>query len=190
MNAKGKHILLGDFNLHHFYWSGLSRPTQHMAANQLLELLEEKDLSLTLPRGTIIWEARSSYSTIDLIFMTSGLVDCFKHCKSREDIGQSSDHIPVSTCLYLSSETLPPIKRRAFKLLNIDKLQEIEQNTPPQLELHSHSNIDAYTESIQAYLQNIINAAVPWARPALESKPFWNEECNYATKTTRALRRI
>ena len=148
VNAEGKHILLGDFNLHHPYWSGPSRPTQHVAADQLLELLEEKNFSLTLPRGTITWEARSSYSTIDLVFMTDGLVKHFEHCKSREDIRQSSDHIPISTRLRLSSKTLPPIRQKAFKLLNMDKLQEAEQIIPPQLELHNHHDINAYTESI------------------------------------------
>ena len=122
--------------------------------------------------------------------MTDGLVEHLEHCKSREDIGQSSDHIPISTRLRLSSETLPPIRRRAFKLLNMGKLREAEQIILPQLELHNHHDIEAYTESIQAYLQNIIETAVPWARPAPESKPFWNQECNNATRTTRALRRI
>ena len=79
MNAEEEHILLGDFNLHYPYWSSPSRPTQHAAADQLLELLEEKNFSLTLPRGTITWKAKSSYSTIDLVFITDGLVEHFEH---------------------------------------------------------------------------------------------------------------
>ena len=35
-----EHILLGDFNLHHPYWSGPSRPTQHAAADTLLEAVK------------------------------------------------------------------------------------------------------------------------------------------------------
>ena len=152
--------------------------------------MEDKDLSLTLPRGTVTWEARNSYSTIDLVFMTSELAERLEHCKSREDIGQSSDHIPILTRLRLSSEILPPVRRRAFKFLNMDKLQEAAQITPSSLELRSHDDIETYTESVQAYLQNIIEAAVPWARPTPESKPFWNEQCNNATRATRALGRI
>lgn len=161
IEAEGEHILLGDFNLHHPYWSGPSRPTSHAAANQLLELVEEKNLSLTLPKGTITWEARNSYSTIDLVFMTSELAKQLEHCKSREDIGQSSDHIPILTHLCLGSKILPIIKHRAFKLLNMDKLREVEQIIPPSLGLHSHNNIETYIESIQTYLQNIIKAAIP-----------------------------
>ena len=47
------HILLGDFNLHHPFWNGPSRPTQHAAADQLLDIIDEFNLSLTLPKGTV-----------------------------------------------------------------------------------------------------------------------------------------
>src|SRR5271154_4357783 len=34
-----EHILIGDFNLHHPYWSGNERLTRHMAADHLLEII-------------------------------------------------------------------------------------------------------------------------------------------------------
>ena len=152
VNAEGKHILLKDFNLYHLYWSGSSRPIQYAVTKQLLELLEGKNFSLTLPRDTIItWKARSSCSTIDLVFMTDGLVEHLEHCKSKEDIGQSSDHIPILTSLCLSSKTLSSIRQKAFKLLNMDKLQETKQIILSQLEPHNHNSIDTYTKSIQVY---------------------------------------
>ena len=73
LESDGEHILLGDFNLHHLYCSSPSQPTQHVAANQLLNLVPEKKLLLTLPKGTVTWEARGSYSTIDFVFMTEFL---------------------------------------------------------------------------------------------------------------------
>lgn len=68
------HILLGDFNLHHPYWSGPSRLKPHAVANQLLNLIECAEMSLTLPNDTITWEAQNSYSTIDLVFMSDSLI--------------------------------------------------------------------------------------------------------------------
>lgn len=33
------HVLFGDFNLHHPYWNRPSRPTQHAAADSLLDIV-------------------------------------------------------------------------------------------------------------------------------------------------------
>ena len=174
LESDGEHILLGDFNLHHPYWSGPSRPTQHAAADQLLNLVAEKELSLALPKGTVTWEARGSYSTIDLVFMTEFLAERLEHCKAREDIGQLSDHIPISTRLRLGSDILLPVKRRAFKLLDMDKLREAERRAPRAPVLRTHNDIEEFTKTVQAFLKSVIEASVPWARPALEAKPFWN----------------
>ena len=83
LETQGEHIVIGDFNLHHPYWSGPSRPTQHAAADQLLDIVAAADLDLTLPAGTVTWEARRSSSTIDLVFMSASLVPMVEHCKAR-----------------------------------------------------------------------------------------------------------
>ena len=43
------HVVIGDFNLHHPFWSGLARPTQHAAADILLEIARESSLELVTP---------------------------------------------------------------------------------------------------------------------------------------------
>ena len=111
--AEAEHVVIGDFNLHHPLWNGLTRPTQHTAADHLLDLVENHDLSLTLPKGSVTWEARGSFSTIDLVFMSEYLAERVEHCKTRPDLNQSSDHIPISTRILLGYEIPTPIKRRA-----------------------------------------------------------------------------
>ena len=89
--------MLNDFNLHHIYWNGRSRPTQHAAADQLLDLINEHNLSFTLPKKkkkTVTWKARNLYSTIALMFMSEFLAEKLEHCKSKPDMNQSSDHEP------------------------------------------------------------------------------------------------
>ena len=185
-----QHVLLGDFTLHHPFWNGITRPTQHAAADQLLNIVEEFDLSLTLPKGTVTWEARNSFSTIDLVFMSEFLAERLEHFMSRPEMIQSSDHIPISTRILLGSEQLTNLKRRAWKLLNMEKLREAESNAPPVIHPRSTAEIDQYAQTIQEFLQKIITASVPWARPSEYAKPFWNEECNRATRETRKLRRF
>ena len=190
LTADAHHILLGDFNLHHPFWNSPSRPTQHAAADQLLEIIDDHNLSLTLPKGTVTWEARNTSSTIDLVFMSEYLVERLEHCMSRPELNQSSDHVPISTRILLASEPQPKIKRRAWKLLNLEKLREAERHAPIPESPRTTAEIDAYTESIQNFLQNVINEAVPWAKSSEYAKPFWTEECSIATKATRKLRRI
>lgn len=81
-------------------------------------------MELTLPPGTITWEARQSYSTINLVFLSSRLVPLLEHCKTRPEIGQSSDHIPVSTKLLLPYEATPVQPPRAWKMMDMDMLKK------------------------------------------------------------------
>ena len=174
--AEAEHVVIGDFNLHHPLWNGPTRPTQHTAADHLLDLVENHDLSLTLPKGSVTWEARGSFSTIDLVFMSEYLAERIEHCKTRLDLNQSSDHIPISTRILLGYEIPTPIKRRAWKLLNMEKLREAEQTAPPTSHPRSREEIDEYTHAIQKFLQRVIAASVPWAKPSAHAKPFWNPE--------------
>ena len=109
---------------------------------------------------------------------------------SRPEMNQSSDHIPISTRILLGSEQLTKVKRRAWKLLNMEKVREAESNAPPVTHPRSTAEIDQYAQKIQEFLQKIITASTPWARPSEYAKPFWNEECNRATRETRKLRRF
>ena len=122
--------------------------------------------------------------------MSENLTERLEHCMSRPELNQSSDHIPISTRITLDSEPQTIIERRAWKLLNMEKLREAEKQAPPVTTPRSHAEIDAYTVSIQKFLQGVINAAVPWARPSKYAKPFWNDDCSVITKETRRLRRV
>lgn len=107
------HILLGNFNLHHLFWNNSLRSTYHLAADQLLKIIDDRNLLFTLLKGTITWEARDLCSTIDLVFMSEYLAERLEHCKSRPELNQSSDHIPISTRIFLKSEPQTNVKRRA-----------------------------------------------------------------------------
>ena len=86
LSAGSPQICLGDFNLHHPYWSGPARPTQHRAADTLIDLMESANMTLTIPPGTITWEARDAYSTIDLVFASEELINQVIRCETRRDL--------------------------------------------------------------------------------------------------------
>ena len=172
LQGEGEHILLGDFNLHHPYWSGPSRPTQHAAADALLEAVQSADMNLTLPRGTVTWEARNSYSTIDLVFMTENLSERLEHCKVRPEMDQSSDHIPISTKLRFATEPVPVRKKRMFKKTDMEQAEKCFKDVPVPQHLRTKEEIDLYVVKVQSFLKLTIEKSVPWAKPSAESKPF------------------
>ena len=65
-----EHIVVGDFNLHHPYWTGASFDYQHCEVEVLLETLQENKLRLLLLPGMPTWETLGRPTTIDLIFAT------------------------------------------------------------------------------------------------------------------------
>jgi hypothetical protein len=91
------HILLKDFNLQHFFWSDSSRSTQHAATDNLLDIMQNRNLILILSRNSITWKTRSLINIINLTFMTIYLAKRLKHCMTRFNLDQSSNHIFIST---------------------------------------------------------------------------------------------
>jgi hypothetical protein len=64
------HILLKNFNLHHSFWSDSFRSTQHVATDDLLDIMQNRNLTLILSKDSITWKTRNSISIINLTFMT------------------------------------------------------------------------------------------------------------------------
>lgn len=53
LTRPGEHIVLGDFNLHHPLWCGPRNPSTHAAADRLVTVMLEQDMTLVSPRGAI-----------------------------------------------------------------------------------------------------------------------------------------
>ena len=122
-----KHIVLSDFNLHHFLWNESSKLTQHAMTNKLIDIIDEADMKLTLSQETITWKAKNSQSTIDLIFMFNKLINKIEHCKARSEINQLFDHISIFTKILLNIVTTSIILRRLWKLINVKKIKEMKK---------------------------------------------------------------
>ncbi len=52
INPDEQHLIVGDFNLHHPAWGGLA-VKEDQQAEQLLTIMNEQQLSLLLPQGTV-----------------------------------------------------------------------------------------------------------------------------------------
>lgn len=106
---KGKHVLIGDFNLHHPSWGGQVVLQHHRVAEDLMGMLCDANMELILPEGLITWKSRGSQSTLDLAFVSKELEDNVMKCHQAEELESSSDHIPICTELNIE----PPKKSKA-----------------------------------------------------------------------------
>ncbi len=64
-----EHILLNDFNLHHFMCKEIFKSIQHNAINQFINVILQTCMQFTLSMSIIIWETRHLNNTINLVFM-------------------------------------------------------------------------------------------------------------------------
>jgi hypothetical protein len=155
------HILLENFNLHHFFWNDSSKSTQHATTNEFLDIIKKHDLTLTLFKKFITWKNRITTSIIDFTFMMIYLIDRLKHYTTRFDLNQSSNHISISTRIFCEIESnLFRIFRKAWKSIDLKKIKEAEKSASILSRLSSTHEIDEYVCEVQKFLQSMMKKIV------------------------------
>jgi hypothetical protein len=152
--------------------------------------MQNRNLTLILSRNSITWKARNSINIINLTFMTTHLTKRLKHCMTHFDFDQSSNHILISTKILCDTKSnLSRIARRAWKLIDLNKIKKTMKH---ELTLQSSitiREIDFCVNEIQKFLRSIVEMIVSWAIFNRHVKSFWNKQCSAAIKNTRKLRR-
>jgi hypothetical protein len=129
LNDEKKHIILKDFNLHHFLWSDLMKSTQHDAIDQLLNVVHQTQLRFTLSSNTITWKTRNSCSIINLIFMFEKLQKKLIHCMIKSKFNQSSNHISILIKIMLEMNLKIERQRKTWKKIDVEKLINFWRNS-------------------------------------------------------------
>ncbi len=188
LNDDAEHVLLEDFNLHHSLWSNSIRFTQHVAVDQLIELLNTTHMQFCLSQNIIIWETRNSINTIDLMFMTSRLQTCVTHCESRFDLNQFSDHILVFTIFMLKMKQTSITKKRVWKRLDYDKLCAHLLLLVVSSAFRSVNEIENLTQKLQRSITTIIVSTVFLIKASLKAQFYWNQKCANVVQTIKRKR--
>jgi hypothetical protein len=74
--------------------------------------MEDFNLDSTLPPGTIIYEERTSRTTIDLCLVTVGLVDWVIRSQVDWNLDHDSNHLPISTVIDMRVQQLETLPKR------------------------------------------------------------------------------
>jgi hypothetical protein len=189
LNDDAKHVLLKDFNLHHSLWSDSTRFTQHVAVDQLIELFNTTHMQFCLSQSIIIWEAKNSINTIDLIFMTSRLQACVTHCENRFDLNQFSNHISVFTIFTLKMKQTSITKKRVWKRLDYDKFCVHLLLFVVSSASRSENEIKNLTQELQRSNTTIIFSIVSLIKASFKTQSYWNQKCVDVVQTIKRKRR-
>jgi exonuclease III len=185
-----KHIVLGDFNLHHPHWSGDDSTRQHSEAEELLQLVLEHHMELLLPPGSVTFDERGGATTIDLAFGTPWIQERKSYCGVPNDLDHQSDHLPIATTIMTTVTTSMPQERWQWQRTDEKTMNDtVRVCLPRQAPLGSPEAIDRRVQEIVAAITKAIKKSTPKARPSEESKPGWTQECKDAQMTARRLRR-
>ncbi len=100
-------------------------------------------MTLTLLKKFITWENRITASIIDFTFMTIHLIYKLKHCTTKSDLSQSSNHISISIRIFCEIESNSSrIFRRTWKSIDLKKIKKVEKNASTLSRSSSTREID------------------------------------------------
>jgi hypothetical protein len=137
--SKTRRFLIETFTNHHillkisifiiFFKNDSSKSTQYVTTNEFLNIIKKHDLTLTLFKKLITWKNRITTSIIDFTFITIYLIDGLKHCTTRFNLSQSSNHMTISIRIFCEIESnLSRISRRTWKSIDLKKIKKAEKN--------------------------------------------------------------
>ncbi|KAJ3552122.1 hypothetical protein NPX13_g11188 [Xylaria arbuscula] len=183
-------IVLGDFNLHHELWGGISVRETDQEADDLIEIMEDYSLTNTLSPGTVTYEEAGARTTIDLCLATMGLVDRVIRSEVDRGLDHDSDHLPIVTILDLRVTQLIKEPTRKWKELNREKFQTaLTQKLPELCKPRTPTALEEYVRKVTTAIWEAADMAVPKRHFCNKSKEGWNEDCKRVLMEAKRLRR-
>jgi hypothetical protein len=110
-------------------------------------------------------------------------------CQVRQDLDHGSDHFPIATEITLAPVEAPPRQQRSWKRMDIKVVEVGAQELLLPAQLDSKDAINQYANYLTSFTQQIIEEAVPWAKPSEKAAPWWSLEIGQAVHQERQARR-
>src|SRR6266516_3340443 len=188
LTLPGRHVLAGDFNLHHPLWDKAGRYS--VKADDLLELAQRWNLELATPWGlTTRFGPDQRDSTLDHVWATDSLVIDF-----HGDAGLAgSDHL--AQAFSITDDTPQP--RRAetprgwnWALLDYGITKAAAANLSLPVTITSTQDIDNVLTILVEQLRDIADLAAPRRKGGShKAARWWNKDVQDATREVRDAQR-
>jgi hypothetical protein len=101
-------------------------------AEELNVIMERFGMTNTLQQGAVTYAERNARTTIDLCWITLGLLDRLIKSAVDKNLDHDSDYFLISTMLDLSAKRQDKEPKRNWKRLDNKKLCEALRQTLPQ----------------------------------------------------------
>jgi hypothetical protein len=190
IKAPGRHLVVGDFNLHHPLWGGQAVLRAHAGAALLADSIRTGHLDLLLEPGTVTREKHgNASSTLDLALSTPNLTLWISSCKLANH--QGSDHRPIETTIQISCQARTSLApKRNYKKIDTDMaLAGARWLQVPSWDLTTAWEIDSYSDYLVGFIQELISQTVPYKTPSTHAQAWWTPEVSKAINTERRAHR-
>ena len=196
-NKDDEHLVLGDFNLHHFKW-GENHIIADADAYELIIITEKYRLKRTLSAGTITWRRGISESTIDLAFVTSLLRESVIDVEIAVNMDNHSDHYSIKTTFELRTIAVKQRIKRNWEKTDLALLQKIlleaisQDRNLTSIDQYDNSDkkLDRQVEALTKAIQETIDAFTSWINICSRSKSGFTQECKEASRSAKRARRV
>ena len=164
VRAPGKHLIVGDFNLHHPLWGGPAIHQPHNGAELLIDGIELYNLDLLLPPRTITQEFNQQRSSLDLAICTPNLTRKVRSCGITDQFS-GSDHRPIETIIETEGGLHQPTQpRKCWKKMQYDALQAGANWLRMPGDMTATSQVDDYVNYLIQFIQNLIEQTAPTSK--------------------------
>ena len=191
-------IVAGDFNRHDQLWGGdqVGASPRQGEAQRILDLMDDLDLHLLLPRGTVTYESSLGKSTIDLIFTDGALAEDRLTCGPYET-EHGSDHVAISTTFAIDFPQHAPRPRKVFRSADWTRIRAVmaqEVGNPP--DRVGDDEVEEQSIRLSQLVQRVLDQHVPISRPSPYVRRWWSldltrlrQDYTHARNRYRSVRR-
>ena len=184
-----RHIVVGDFNVHHPLWSGVCLPTAHSAAETLISSLYKNGCQSITPLGTKTFPTANGGTTIDLTFVSDALTDELLSCQIQAELDMGSDHLPVLSRFLLRAPAAQVKYTRAWKDTDWLQARELSERLLQATPLDTKEQLEHYSTFLSESVRWVIEQTVPIRQPSKYANPWWNQEVAEAVREARKARK-
>jgi Reverse transcriptase (RNA-dependent DNA polymerase)/Endonuclease-reverse transcriptase len=175
---EGRHLLVGDMNLHHPLWDREGRTSPH--AEVLLSLVHRWNLVLATPWGEPTRRRNTEYredrdGTIDLAWYTESLQVRYEGGLNYAGSDHTAQLVRIKSRQYQQPPSAPP----GWSWTKMDKdLVTAEAKTLKiSLPLSSPEALDSAADQLIQQLQRIADVSTPQRKTSYgQGEPWWNKE--------------
>jgi ribonuclease HI/exonuclease III len=189
-HQEGEQIILGDFNLHHELWGGLTVRERDPESDDLIDIMEEYQLSSLLPADTVTYDDKNAQTCIDLCYGTQDLIDRVIKCGVDHEMDHNSDHLPITTILDLRMISIQRAETRDWSSIEEKELRTSLARELPTLRCpRSRHALDRYVGEVTKAIQSAIERTTPLKRWSSRARAGWTSECKETQAEARRLKR-